>query len=87
MLHLDELTTVYKSKYFNDLPILSKQLLSNHFEFFYQNLKPIDDNLEDTINGYNSIKLEGDDMIGHMKVLTQIRYMYQLRLKLYTFNA
>lgn len=57
MLHLDELTTVYKNKYFTDLPLLSKQLISNHFEFFYQNLKPIDDNLQDTIVAYNSIKL------------------------------
>lgn len=57
MFHLNELTDVYKIKYFTDLPVLSKQLISNHFEFFYQNLKPIDDNLQNTIIAYNAIKL------------------------------
>jgi hypothetical protein len=85
--HLPNLQGNLKVKYFSDLPKLSKTLLSVHFEFFYQNLKPIDDNLQETIDNYNKIKLEGSDMIGHMKVITQIKYMYQLRQLLYAYNA
>lgn len=66
--------------------MLSGYLNSNHFESFYQNLKPIDDDLVDTIARYGDIKLEGGNMIGHMKVLTQIKYNYELRLKLYEYN-
>lgn len=43
------LSTVYKNKYFSDIETLSKSLVSNHFEFFYSNLKPIDDDLVSTI--------------------------------------
>ena len=86
LVHLDTLQNVYKGRYFADLPILRKTLVSNHFEFFYQNLKPIDDDLEATIAEFNQIDFPESDMIGHMKALLQIKYMYELRLKLYNFN-
>jgi len=86
LVHLDLLKNTYKSRYFTDLPLMSKSLVSNHFEFFYQNLKPIDDDLTETIANYEKIKLQGGSMIGHMKLITQIKYGYQLRQKLYEFN-
>ena len=57
MVHLNALQTIYKAKYFNDLLDMSRQLIGNHFEFFYQNLKPIDDNLQETIDLYKTIYL------------------------------
>jgi hypothetical protein len=86
LVHLQLLQDTYKSRYFSDLPVVSRSLVSNHFEFFYQNLKPIDDDLAGTIANYEKIKLQGDEMIGHMKVITQIKYGYQLRQKLYDYN-
>jgi hypothetical protein len=50
-------------------------------------LKPIDDELEDTVASYAKVKLQGSDMIGHNKVLTQIKYNYQLRIQLYAYNT
>lgn len=55
--HLNDLINIFKSQYFRDLVSMSRSLISNHFEFFYQNLKPIDDNLQDTINSYSKIYL------------------------------
>lgn len=43
--HLELLTNTYKDEYFQNIPELSKTLPSVHFEFFYQNLKPIDEDL------------------------------------------
>lgn len=59
---------------------------SNHFEFFYQNLKPIDDKLASTIASYEGINLIGANLRGHMKVITQIKEGYKLRLNLYDYN-
>ena len=44
------LSNKYKQMYFADIVVLSKTLVSNHFEFFYSNLKPIDDDLVATIS-------------------------------------
>ncbi len=72
-IHKIILLDTYKSRYFADLPSMSTKLNSNHFEFFYQNLKPIDDNLTSTIASYENINLVAANMKGHMKVLTQIK--------------
>ena len=57
--HAFLLYTKYKDLYFSDIVKLSKTLLSNHFEFFYSNLKPIDDDLTATIAEYEKLNLEG----------------------------
>lgn len=85
--HLDLLQGTYKAEYFQSIPELSKTLPSVHFEFFYQSCKPIDDDLDGTIAGYETIKLQGSEMLGHIKVLAQIKYGYELRKKLYAYNA
>jgi hypothetical protein len=85
--HLHPLKSTYKARYFADLPVLSRSLVSKHFEFFYQNLKPIDDELEDTVASYAKVSLQGSDMIGHNKVLMQIKYNYKLRINLYAYNT
>lgn len=35
-------------------------LEGDHFEFFISKLRPIDDNLDESINAYKKIKLEGE---------------------------
>jgi len=45
LVHSDILYKIYKSRYFDDLPLVSSKLNTNHFEFFYTNLKPIDDDI------------------------------------------
>lgn len=44
-IHLDWLMNIYKPRYFSDILDLSKTLPDAHFQFFYTNLKPIDDDL------------------------------------------
>ena len=87
LVHLNELQTIYKSRYFQDIPTLRKILSLAHFRFFYSNLSPIDDNLEETIALYEEIDLPGSDMLGHMNNLRKILDGYKLRKKLYEINS
>ena len=87
LVHLNELQTIYKNRYFQDIPTLSKVLSLAHFRFFYSNLSPIDDNLEETIALYEGIDLPGSDMLGHMNNLRKILDGYKLRKKLYEVNS
>jgi hypothetical protein len=85
--HLDLLHAIYKAEYFQSIPKLSKTLPGAHFEFFYQSCKPIDGDLAGTIAGYEKVRLQGSEMLGHIKVLTHIKYEYELRKQLHEFNA
>lgn len=87
LVHSDLLINVYKPQFFIDLPIVSTKLLSNHFQFFYSNLKPIDDDLQSTIDSFSEINLQGSDMIGHMNEIRKIIDTYRLRLNLYIANS
>ena len=56
----DEWLLELKNQYFKDIIELSTSKLDiDHIEFFVDNLEPIDDNLEETIEKYEAIKLEG----------------------------
>lgn len=48
-----------KPTYFKDIKQVSDKLKGDHFEFFVTTLQPSDDDLQGTIAGYKSIKLEG----------------------------
>jgi len=85
-IHLTLLGT-YKPTFFADIPLMSTTLPGKHFEFFYTNLKPIDDNLASTITSYQAINLQGSAMIGHMNNIQKIIDIYQLRQILYTVNS
>ena len=87
LVHRTILFNNYKPRYFSDLPLMSLQLNSNHFEFFYTNLKPIDDDLLKTIEQFKAINLKGSAMIGHMKSINKILDNYQLRSMLYRVNS
>lgn len=86
LVHLTELTNIYKEKLVSDIPVVSKTLSLNHFRFFYTNLAPIDDDLEQTIALYESINLPGSDMLGHINNIKKIIDDYKLRKMLYTAN-
>jgi hypothetical protein len=50
--HLTLLVSQYYPRFFMDIPIVSQILPGKHFEFFYTNLKPIDDDFETTIASF-----------------------------------
>jgi hypothetical protein len=43
--HLNELVSIFKPRLFSAIPALSRKLSLAHFQFFYTNLAPIDDDL------------------------------------------
>ncbi len=86
-MHSNILLNTFKPRFFDDLVPLSTKLLSSHFAFFYTNLKPIDDNLRDTIDSFSTINLTESDMIGHMISIRKIIDDYQTRLMLYGVNS
>lgn len=45
----------YKERYFADILVASKELVGDHFEFFYQHLAPIDDDLDGQITEFEKI--------------------------------
>lgn len=51
---------------------LSKVLEGDHFEAFYENLGPIDDDLASQIVEYSNIKFEGDHMAKHNREILKI---------------
>lgn len=85
--HLDWLKNTYKARFFQDIPDLSLFLPNKHFEFFYTNLKPIDDDLQGIIASFSAINLPGSDMIGHMNNIRKITDIYRLRSMLYIANS
>jgi hypothetical protein len=86
LVHLAELTNVYKARLVADMPTASKTLSLNHFRFFYTNLAPIDDELDQTISLYESINLPGSEMLGHMNNIKKIVDDFKLRRMLYLAN-
>jgi aminopeptidase N len=84
--HLPWLVTIYKPKIFEAIPALSLTLTSEHFQFFYTNLAPIDDDLATNINYYQAVSLPGSNMIGHVNNIKKIVDGYKLRQVLYAFN-
>lgn len=56
---------------------MAKVLKGDHLEFFVDSLEPIDDDLEGTIAGYQSFKLEGEkyDKInrGILKIIDHLK--------------
>lgn len=85
-IHLDLLTTKYYPQFFSDIPLASKTLPNKHFEFFYSNLKPIDDNLAGAIDSFAAISLSDSNMLGHRNNIRKIVDTYKLRQVLYDFN-
>ena len=73
----------YKPRIFEDIPKLSKILTFDHFAFFYTNLAPNDEKLEENIAYYEAVKLPGDDMIGHRTNIQKIINGYKLKQALY----
>ena len=52
----------YRERYFKDVQSLVNILDGDHYEFFYENLAPIDDDLAWQINQYKELKFpEGKD--------------------------
>lgn len=69
--HEEWLVKEYKERYFKDLLDLVKTLAYNHYEFFYRNVKPIDDDLQGQVDSYWKVikDLEGqNDESGELKV-------------------
>ena len=87
IVHLSELKNIYKTRLVSDIPIVSKTHSLNHFRFFYTNLAPIDDDLDETISLYESINLPGSAMLGHMNNIKKILDDFKLRRNLYIFNS
>ena len=81
--HIDKLTSTYKALYFKDISQLSKTLTDNHFRFFYERLKPIDEDFASTIQQYESISLKGNHMLGHNFNISKLMEMYKLRQRLF----
>lgn len=86
-IHQDILLNTFKTKIFEDIPLLSKQLSAEHFAFFYTRLQPIDDDLQTTIKLYKGIKLEGTGMLGDINNIKMIIENLELRQKLYVINT
>lgn len=87
--HSDLLLTEYKPRIFADMIDLSNQLSSEHFMFFYTNLQPIDDKLQDTIDLYKQVlsQLTGSDKLGHINNIKKIISELENRSNLYLINA
>ena len=87
LVHSSILFNTFKPRFFADIVPMSTQLLSSHFGFFYTNLKPIDDNLQSSIDSFSTINLTDSSMIGHMISIKKIIDDYQTRLMLYKANS
>ena len=57
--HLEELLEIKKT-FFTEISEAAELIKNDHLEFFVMKLEPIDDDLESTIEGYKSVKLEGE---------------------------
>ena len=88
--HYDWIVSKYKDAYFNDIVELSSKLSYEEFIFFYQNLKPIDDQLADQIKRYKDTiaKLEAKGGLEqHCKDLRKIVDDLSLRIKNIAYNS
>jgi hypothetical protein len=85
--HLNDLVTTFKPRIFQDMPAMSKQLTLSHFQFFYTNLAPIDDDLAGTVALYTGVSLPGGEMLGHRNNIQKIVDVYKLRQMLYQVNV
>ena len=75
--------TTFKPRIFTDMQAISTKLTFDHFAFFYNNLAPTDDNLDENIIYYQAVSLPGDDMIGHRTNIEKIINNYKLKKTLY----
>ncbi len=75
-IHLPWLIEIKKT-FFSEIPEVSKKIHGDHLEFFIEDLEPIDDDLEGTIAGYQSFKLDGEkyDKInrGILKIIDHLK--------------
>ena len=86
VVHLQLLQDKYKDLFFDDLLKVSKTLPRKHFEFFYTSVKPIDDEIQDTIDRFSKINLPGSEMVGNMIQIRRIIEVYKVRLDLSLLN-
>ena len=85
--HLDHICK-NKEKFFKDIEKLSRIVGGDHFSIFYDVLKPIDDNLEETIKLYRGIKLGSDGKFdGDRRGIQKIIDTYERRANNYIFNC
>ena len=82
-IHIDLLVGTYKDLYFKNINELSQTLTYNHYRYFYEKLKPIDEDFTSTIQRYQSISLKGNDMLGHNFNISKLLDMYKLRQKIF----
>ena len=73
----------YRDRYFNDIAKVGEVLDGDHFTLFYENLQPIDDDLELQIKKYGEIKFEGEKYDKHRIDLLKIQDQLKRRLKAY----
>ena len=88
--HYDWIVSKYKDAYFNDIVELSGKLSYEEFIFFYENLKPIDDQLADQVKRYKDtiVKLEAKGGLEqHCKDLRKIVDDLSLRIKNIAYNS
>jgi hypothetical protein len=73
--------------YFVDVPVLSTILPELHFKFFYEKCKPIDEDLNGTVDKLEAIELKGVGMLGHVYNLKKMANQYRLRALQFAFNS
>lgn len=73
----------YRDRYFSDIPKVASALEGDHFTLFYENLQPIDDDLEYQIKRYEEIKLEEGKLDKHIVYIKKIVDQLKRRAKAY----
>jgi hypothetical protein len=73
----------YRDRYFSDIPKVASTLEGDHFTLFYENLQPIDDDLEYQIKKYEEIKLEEGKLDKHIVYIKKIVDQLKRRAKAY----
>lgn len=76
----------YRDRYFNDIAKVAEVLEGDHFTLFYENLQPIDDDLELHIKKYEEVKLQGEKYDKHRIDLLKIQDQLKRRLKAYKLH-
>lgn len=70
-IHYEWLSTEYREKYFKDIISLSSVLDYSQLQFFYNRLKPLDDNIQSQLDSYRAVVKqleETNDESGELKV-------------------
>lgn len=77
----------YRERYFNDIAKVGEVLEGDHFTLFYENLQPIDDDLELHIKLYGEVKLNGEKFDKHKIDILKIQDQLKRRLKAYKLHT